>query len=131
MRQALCGLDRFFQCDRRQKGEIFFAMFRDNLRKRGIRVFVPSKTLHTQWIWMRNTGDLVWSRVHKDTEFDMEGEWKNIIQHIKSTAVTLRLPLREKAADDIDTSLWGTRVIVSESRAGYPALTDAMVLCRE
>ncbi|KAJ5774239.1 hypothetical protein N7457_009135 [Penicillium paradoxum] len=116
MRQTLCCLYRFFQCGKRQKEEIFFAIFRENLRRRDIRTFVPFGTLHTQWSWMRNTGDLVWARVHKDTEFDVDGEWKNIIQRIKSTAVTLRLSLHEKTEDDIDTTLWGTRVIASGPR---------------
>lgn len=113
MREALCCLYRFFQCDKRQKEEIFFFIFRDNLRRRDIHSFVPFGTLHAQWIWMRNTGDLVWARVHKETVFDMEGEWKDIIQRIKSTAATLRLHIREKAEDNIDTALWGTRAIVS------------------
>lgn len=85
-------------------------MFRDNLRKRGIHRFVPGKTLHAQWNWMRNTGDLIWSHVHRNTEFNMDGEWKDVIQRIKSTASTLHLPLIEKPEDDIDTAQWGTRV---------------------
>ncbi|CAG7978312.1 unnamed protein product [Penicillium nalgiovense] len=110
MRQALCCLYRFFRCDRKQTEEIFFSMFRDYLRKRGIHRFVPGRTLDAQWNWMRGTGDLVWSHVHRDTEFNMDGEWKSIIQRIKATAVTLRLPLDEKREDDIDTSQWGKRV---------------------
>ncbi|KAJ5879300.1 hypothetical protein N7455_002765 [Penicillium solitum] len=110
MRQALCCLYRFFRCNKKQKEEIFFSMFRDNLRKRGIHRFVPGKTLHAQWNWMRNTGDLIWSHVHRNTEFNMDGEWRDVIQRIKSTALTLHLPLIEKPEDDIDTSQWGTRV---------------------
>jgi hypothetical protein len=110
MRQALCCLYRFFRCDRKQKEEIFFSMFRDHLRKRGIHRFVPGTTLDAQWDWMRSTGDLVWSHVHRDTEFNMDGEWKSIIQRIKATAVTLRLPLHEKREDDIDMSQWRKRV---------------------
>ncbi|CAG8898141.1 unnamed protein product [Penicillium egyptiacum] len=110
MRQALCCLYRFFRCDRKQKEEIFFSMFRDYLRRRGIHRFVPGRTLDAQWNWMRSTGDLVWSHVHRDTQFNMDGEWKGVIQRIKATAVTLRLPLLEKRADDIDTSQWGKRV---------------------
>jgi hypothetical protein len=113
MRQALCCIYRFFRCDKKAKEEIFFFMFRDKLRNRGITRFVPDSTLHTQWIWMRNTGDFVWAHVHRDTEFNMDGQWKNIIQRIKSTAVTLRLPLPEKKEDDIDTTQWGTRVIMA------------------
>ncbi|KUM57596.1 hypothetical protein ACN42_g9591 [Penicillium freii] len=113
MRQALCCLYRFFRCSKKQKEEIFFSMFRDNLRKRGIHRFVPGKTLHAQWNWMRNTGDLIWSHVHRNTEFNMDGEWRDIIQRIKSTALTLHLPLIEKTEDDIDTAQWGTRVAMT------------------
>ncbi|KAJ5184857.1 hypothetical protein N7491_007274 [Penicillium cf. griseofulvum] len=109
MRQALCCIYRFFRCDKKAKEEIFFFMFQDKLKNRGISRFVPDSTLHTQWIWMRYTGDLVWAHVHRDTEFNMDGQWKDIIQRIKSTAVTLRLPLPEKIEDDIDTTQWGTR----------------------
>lgn len=113
MRQALCCLYRFFRCDNKQKEEIFFSMFREYLRKRGIHRFVPGRTLHAQWNWMRNTGDLVWAHVHRDTEFNMDGEWRNVIQRIKATAVTLHLPLLEKEEDDIDTTQWGTRVAMA------------------
>ncbi|KAG0158966.1 hypothetical protein PDIDSM_6486 [Penicillium digitatum] len=88
-------------------------MFREGLRKRGIHRFVPGKTLHTQWNWMRNIGDLVWSRVHRDTEFNINGEWRNVTQRIKSTALNLRLPLIEKTEDDIDTAQWGTRLVLT------------------
>ncbi|KAJ5385076.1 hypothetical protein N7517_002987 [Penicillium concentricum] len=113
MRQALCCIYRFFRCDKKAKEEIFFSMFRDNLRKRGINRFIPDRTLHAQWSWMRNTGDLVWSDVHRDTEFSMDGRWKQIIQRIQSTAVTLRLPLLEKTEDDIDTTQCGMRVTMA------------------
>ncbi|KAK4863462.1 hypothetical protein LT330_002240 [Penicillium expansum] len=113
MRQALCCMYRFFRCDKKQKEEIFFSIFRDYLKSRGIHHFVPGKTLHAQWHWMRNTGDLVWCRVHRDTEFNMDGEWRNVIQRIKSTALTLRLPLVEKTEDDIDTAQWGTRLAMT------------------
>ena len=82
-------------------------MFRDYLRRRGIYRFVPGRTLDAQWNWMRRTGDLVWSHVHRDTEFSMDGEWKSTIQRIKATAVILRLCLHEKREDDIDTTQWG------------------------
>ncbi|KAJ5944648.1 hypothetical protein N7516_004816 [Penicillium verrucosum] len=124
MRQALCCLYRFFRCNKKQKEEIFFAMFRENLRKHGIHQFVPGKTLHTQWNWMRNTGDLIWSHVHRNTEFNMDGEWRDVIQRIKSTALTLRLPLIEKTEDDIDTAQWGTRVAMTlRQRADSPPQT--------
>ncbi|KAJ5615665.1 hypothetical protein N7537_000779 [Penicillium hordei] len=113
MRQALCCLYRFFRCNKKQKEEIFFSMFRDNLRKRGIHRFVPGKTLHAQWNWMRNTGDLIWSHVHRNTDFNMDGEWRNVIQRIKSTALTMHLPLIEKTEDDIDTAQWGTRMTMA------------------
>ncbi|KAJ5834524.1 hypothetical protein N7447_000550 [Penicillium robsamsonii] len=113
MRQALCCIYRFFRCDKKAKEEIFFSMFRDNLRKRGINQVVPDTTLHAQWSWMRNTGGFVWSHVHRDTEFNMDGEWKTIIQKIQFTAVTLRLPLLEKTEDDIDTTQWGTRATMA------------------
>ncbi|CAI7587190.1 unnamed protein product [Penicillium glandicola] len=129
MRQALCCLYRFFRCDKKQKEEIFFSMFRDGLRKRGITRFVPGKTLHAQWNWMRNTGDLVWCHVHRDTEFNMDGEWKNITQQIKSTALTLRLPLCEKTEDDIDTTRRGPRATMTlRPRAESPGQTPHSML---
>ncbi|KGO76512.1 hypothetical protein PITC_087910 [Penicillium italicum] len=124
MRQALCCMYRFFRCDNKQKEEVFFSMFRDYLRKRGIHRFVPGKTLHAQWNWMRNSGDLVWSRVHRETDFNMDGEWRNVIQRIKSTASTLRLLLVEKREDDIDTAQWGTRLALPlRSRTYCPPQT--------
>ncbi|OQE08362.1 hypothetical protein PENVUL_c010G05739 [Penicillium vulpinum] len=53
----------------------------------------------------------------------MEGEWKSITQRIKSTAVTLHLPLLEKTADDIDTSQWGTRATMVGLRTESPPQT--------
>jgi hypothetical protein len=113
MRQALCCLYRFFRYDKKQTAEIFFAMFRDVLKKRGINEFVPHPVLHTQWTSMRRDGDPIWSRVHRETEFNVEGEWKNVVQRIKSTADILLLPSREKKEDDIDTTQWGRRAIAS------------------
>ncbi|OQE46139.1 hypothetical protein PENCOP_c001G06587 [Penicillium coprophilum] len=51
----------------------------------------------------------------------MDGEWKSIIQQIKSTAITLLLPLFDKIEDDIDTTQWRTReTVVVGQRTEYP-----------
>ncbi|KAJ5748603.1 uncharacterized protein N7511_010299 [Penicillium nucicola] len=105
MRQVLCCLYRFFCCDKKQVMEIFSFMFRGHLQERGIRGFVPYATLHTQWSWMRNSGDVIWYHVHIDTEFNTDGDWREVIQRIKDAAEVLQLRLQERK-EDIDTSRW-------------------------
>jgi hypothetical protein len=55
---------------------------------------------------MRNNGSLDWSRVHRETPFETNGVWREIIEKIKSAARTLNLPLREKTVDVIDITRW-------------------------
>jgi hypothetical protein len=89
--------------------EIFSYMFRSHLKERGITGFVPFATLHTQWSWMRNSGDVVWYHVHMDTEFRTDAEWSDIVEKIRVAADILRFCLHEKTQDNIDTSLWRSR----------------------
>lgn len=106
MRQVLCCLYRFFSCDKKQTMEIFSYIFRSHLKERGITGFVPFATLHAQWSWMRDSGDLVWYHVHKDTEFRTDAEWIDIVKKIRAAAKILRFRLHEKTQDDTDPSLW-------------------------
>lgn len=110
-RQVLCCLFRFFVRNNKQIEQIFSHIFRAHLRGRGIRDFVPFRTLNTQWVWMRNTGSLDWSHVHIETAFETDGNWREILTTIKSAAHTLKLRLREKTVDNIDTSRWKSRDI--------------------
>ncbi|CAG7951526.1 unnamed protein product [Penicillium nalgiovense] len=103
-RQVLCCLYRFFVCNKKQTEEIFSYMFRSHLNDRGIHGFVPFATLNTQWAWMKSRRDPVWSHVHTGTAFDTNGEWKEIIENIKSAAKTLLFELHEKTEDDINIS---------------------------
>ncbi|KAJ5824460.1 hypothetical protein N7447_006800 [Penicillium robsamsonii] len=103
-RQVLCCLYRFFMCDKKETEEIFSYMFRGHLNERGIRGFVPFATLNTQWVWMKNKRDPVWSHVHLNTAFETDGEWKGVVTKIKSAAKTLRFQLREKTEDDTNIS---------------------------
>jgi hypothetical protein len=89
--------------------EIFSHMFRSHLSERGITGFVPYATLHTQWSWMRSSGDLVWYHVHIDTEFSTHAEWTEIVEKIRAAAKILRFDLREKTRDGTDTSRWKSR----------------------
>ncbi|KGO64980.1 hypothetical protein PITC_041990 [Penicillium italicum] len=73
-------------------------------RQRGIQGFVPFATLNTQWVWMKNRRDPVWSHVHLNTAFETDGEWKVVITKIKSTAETLRFEICERMEDDSNTS---------------------------
>ncbi|CAI7576596.1 unnamed protein product [Penicillium glandicola] len=130
-RQALCCLYRFFVCGKKEIEEIFSYMFRGHLNERGIRGFVPFATLNTQWVWMKNKQDPIWTHVHINTAFETDGEWKEIITKIKCAARTLRFELREKTEDDIDISCWkdlgsdGERSIVS-NEAAAPMLTHSL-----
>ncbi|KAJ6079352.1 hypothetical protein N7467_009105 [Penicillium canescens] len=117
MRQVLCCLYRFFSCDKKQTMEIFSYMFRSHLNERGITGFVPFATLHTQWSWMRSSGDVVWYHVHMDTEFSTHAEWTEIVEKIRAAAEVLRFDLCEKTRDGTDTSLW-------KSRRSYAAWAD-------
>ncbi|KAJ5365067.1 hypothetical protein N7517_007953 [Penicillium concentricum] len=122
-RQVLCCLYRFFMCDKKETEEIFSYMFRGHLNERGIQGFVPFATLNTQWVWMKNIRDPVWSHVHLNTAFETDGKWKEILTKIKFAAETLRFQLREKTEDDTTTSHWSSlgpdseRSVVSDEPA--------------
>ena len=105
-RQVLCCLFRFFVCDKKQFQEIFSYIFRDHLNERGIHGFISFQTLNTQWVWMRNSGNLDWFHVHIGTAFETNRDWREIISKVNSAAETLRFHLREKTVDNIDTSRW-------------------------
>jgi hypothetical protein len=106
-------------CDKKETEEIFSYMFRGHLDERGIRSFVPFATLNTQWTWMKNKQDPVWSHVYINTLFATDREWKVIVSKTKSAATTSRFQLREKMEDDTNTSRWsslGERSIASVSK---------------
>ncbi|KAJ5498469.1 hypothetical protein N7453_007520 [Penicillium expansum] len=103
-RQVLCCLYRFFVCNKKETEEIFSYIFRGHLNQRGIQGFVPFATLNTQWVWMKNRRDPVWSQVHINTAFETDGEWKEVITKIRSAAKVLRFELGEKMEDNINTS---------------------------
>jgi hypothetical protein len=105
-RQVLCCLFRFFVRSRKIFEEIFRYIFQKHLRERGISGFIPFQTMYAQWTWMRDTGHLDWSHVHMKTDFESSGYWREIIARIQSSAKALKLPLRAKTVDDIDTSRW-------------------------
>jgi hypothetical protein len=106
MRQVLCCLYRFYYRDNKTWEEIFSKMFRSHLDERGIHGFLPFTTMCTQWTWMRDHGNLVWHNVHIATSFTRDREWKDIVSKINSTAQQLRLQIREKTEDNVDTTLW-------------------------
>jgi hypothetical protein len=106
MRQVLCCLYRFYFRENKIWEEIFSKIFRSHLNERGIYGFIPFSTLVTQWICMRDHGNLVWYDVHIATRFSRNGEWKGIISKIDSTAQQLWLQIRAKSEDNVDTSLW-------------------------
>lgn len=105
-RQVLCCLYRFFCRDPKVWEEVFSHIFMSHLIERGIAGFVPFQTLNIQWTHMRDHGDTDWHHVHIATEFNKDGEWKDIIARIKSAARSLRLQIREKDEDSVDTSRW-------------------------
>ncbi|KAJ5327037.1 hypothetical protein MYU51_008251 [Penicillium brevicompactum] len=105
-RQVLCCLYRFFRREPKVWEEVFSHIFMSHLIERGIAGFVPFQTLNIQWTHMRDHGDTDWHHVHIATEFNKGGEWKDIIARIKSAARSLRLQIREKDEDSVDTSRW-------------------------
>ncbi|KAJ5683590.1 hypothetical protein N7462_006755 [Penicillium macrosclerotiorum] len=104
-REILCCLYRFYSLNQDTLETLFSTIFRPKLQKLDFKNHkLPARTLHAQWCWMKRVGHSVWLRVHRETEFRLDDEWKHIIAHIESTAQSMKIVLHRKQVDIIDMS---------------------------
>lgn len=103
-RQVLCCLYRFFELARQDFQRIFSDIFRDHLFERGFpNSQLPYIRLYAQWTWMKGKDHPIWLFVHKETEFNKTGEWKDILSQIRDSARRLRISLTETEKDNDTT----------------------------
>lgn len=111
MRHTLCCLFRFFKCktpsDKEGFEKTFSQIFSTHIMKCRRQDTLPFNTIYTQWAWMRRQRSAVWKHVHIDTDFSHDGDWKIVLEEIKSTASQLNVMLIERTSDTtFDASLF-------------------------
>ena len=116
-RQLLCCLYRFFVRDNSAFESIFSETFRNDLIDRGFGSGNPSyRVLHSQWIWMKSTGNPTWLHVHRDSDF---ADWSHVIAQIEATAIQQQIQLIHKEEDDIGKSELHNIVLEEKNHLGY------------